>query len=53
MTCKKCNQEMFIDSWSGWVWTCPFCGYVGRAATDEEVEEDESTMGIKGYENNN
>jgi len=47
MTCKKCKKEMFIDSWSGWVWTCLFCDYIGRAATDEEVIEDESTMGIK------
>lgn len=32
---------MIIDEWGGWVWTCFNCDYVGREATDEEVEAQE------------
>jgi hypothetical protein len=39
MTCEKCSGLMFIDSWEGWVWVCPICGHVGRAATNNEIRE--------------
>jgi len=38
MVCPKCGSEMVIDSWNGWVWTCLNCDYVGRFATNEEVD---------------
>jgi len=33
---------MMVDEWNGWMWTCMFCGYISRAATDEEVERYEN-----------
>lgn len=44
MNCQKCNGAMFIDEWGGWFWTCPFCEYVGREATDAETEKQEQEM---------
>lgn len=35
---------MYIDEWGGWFWTCPFCDYVGREATDEETKQQEQEM---------
>jgi len=40
--CKKCRQEMFIDEFNGWVWTCPSCGKIGRKAKDSEIKKQES-----------
>ena len=39
MKCPECGTEMIIDEWSGWVWTCFNCYYVGKPATDEELEK--------------
>jgi hypothetical protein len=42
MTCEKCSGLMFIDEWGGWVWTCPICDFIGRPATNNEIEEMEA-----------
>lgn len=47
MVCPKCGNQMVIDEWSGWVWTCFHCDYVDRSATDEEIEKQEAE--IKAY----
>jgi len=39
MKCPKCDAEMIIDEWGGWIWTCFHCDYTGREATDLEIEE--------------
>jgi len=39
MTCPDCGGEMYIESWEGWRWQCPFCDHQDRFATDEECEE--------------
>ena len=41
MKCPKCNCNMYISAWDGWIWLCYNCDYHGRRATDEEIEEDE------------
>lgn len=49
MNCPLCNTEMIIDEWGGWRWTCFHCDYIGREATDEEVEEYKHEMAKFGY----
>jgi len=44
MKCKHCKSELIIDEWNGWVWTCFFCEYVGRKATEKEIEKHEKNM---------
>ena len=39
MICEKCNIEMIIDEWSGWIWTCHHCGKEDRKATDAEFKK--------------
>ena len=39
MKCPKCNNEMVISEWDGWIWFCFFCWYEGQVATPEELEE--------------
>jgi uncharacterized Zn finger protein (UPF0148 family) len=41
MKCPKCETEMYIDSWDGWVWKCPACDYYGRIATQDEADQQE------------
>jgi len=41
MKCEKCGTIMVIDEWGGWVWTCPICEFIGRAATNSEIRERE------------
>jgi uncharacterized Zn finger protein (UPF0148 family) len=41
MICPKCETEMYIDSWDGWVWKCPACDYYGRIATQDEADQQE------------
>lgn len=43
--CPKCKTPMIISSWDGWVWMCFHCDYVGREATDEEIERQEDEIG--------
>jgi len=43
MKCPMCQEFLFIDDWGGWIWSCFHCDYVGRQATNEEIED---------YENN-
>ena len=38
MKCK-CGYEMTINTWHGWVWECIPCNYIGRPATDKEIED--------------
>jgi hypothetical protein len=38
MICPKCGIIMVIDEWGGWRWTCFYCDYIGREATDKECE---------------
>ena len=40
--CKKCNNDMFVDSWEGWRWHCIFCDTFGRKATDKEIADQRS-----------
>lgn len=44
MDCPKCKQPMYIAEWDGWKWSCLFCDYVGRDATEDEVEELERNL---------
>ena len=44
MKCEKCDGELVIDDWNGWVWTCLFCDTEYRKATNEEIEEWEETL---------
>jgi hypothetical protein len=44
MVCQICGIEMVIDSWNGWVWTCFNCDYVGRLATETEVDNQEKEI---------
>ena len=39
MNCSRCGAPMIIDTWGGWYWVCFNCDYVGKVATDDEVEE--------------
>jgi DNA-directed RNA polymerase subunit M/transcription elongation factor TFIIS len=39
--CPKCETEMYIDTWNGWFWKCPACGYYGRVATQDEADQQE------------
>ena len=41
--CSFCEKTltMYIETWEGWIWKCPFCGYYGRIATQEETEHSE------------
>lgn len=43
--CPKCKTPMIISSWDGWRWMCFHCDHVGREATDEEIEKQESECG--------
>lgn len=36
MKCPKCNNEMIISEWDGWIWLCVFCSHEGQTATPEE-----------------
>lgn len=36
MKCPKCNNEMIISEWDGWIWLCVFCDYEGHIATPDE-----------------
>jgi len=45
MKCPKCNSEMFINEWEGWIWECPICGLQGRYATDKECETEPNETG--------
>ena len=36
MKCPKCNNDMVISEWDGWIWLCIFCGHEGHIATPEE-----------------
>lgn len=38
MKCPKCNNEMIISEWDGWIWLCVFCSHEGQPATPEEQE---------------
>ena len=38
----RCGTVMVIDEWSGWLWTCFHCDFVGDVATDEETEQQEN-----------
>lgn len=38
MKCPKCNTEMIIDEYRGWIWTCFHCDHIDREAKDEEIE---------------
>lgn len=44
MKCPKCETEMVIDEWSGWVWTCFICDYVGRSASSAEIKNFEKNF---------
>ena len=44
MNYQKCGTVMVIDEWCGWQWTCFNCDYVGRDATNEEIEKQESEI---------
>lgn len=44
MNCTKCKGWLVIDEWNGWRWFCPHCEYVGRYATDEEIDEQHKEM---------
>lgn len=28
MICPNCEYEMYIESWDGWAWVCPYCEHV-------------------------
>ena len=40
MECDNCKNVCYINSFGGWRWECFACGWVGREATDKEIEED-------------
>jgi len=44
MNCPKCGTDMVIDEWNGWIWNCFNCDFVGRVATDEEIEKQEEEI---------
>ena len=44
MKCKLCKTEMIIDEWNGWTWTCFNCDYLGKKATQKEIEKHEKHM---------
>jgi len=44
MKCKLCKTEMIIDEWNGWTWTCFNCDYLGKKATQKEIEKHEKYM---------
>ena len=43
MECSKCNNQMFIDEWNGWLWTCIECENTTEAK-DKEVYDYEEAM---------
>ena len=44
MQCPVCNSPMYIETWNGWQWQCALCDYIGRDATDEEIEKQEAEI---------
>ena len=51
MICPRCNAEMYINSWDGWIWTCGNCEHTDRNATDKEIEKEEAMDMGNGIEN--
>ena len=39
MECPECGTSLVIDEWGGWQWTCFHCDFVGRYATNKEIEQ--------------
>ena len=44
MICPRCNAEMRIEAWEvwgwgGWIWQYHICGYCGRIATQNELDQ--------------
>lgn len=40
--CPNCKSPMVVSTWDGWRWMCLHCDYVGREATDEEIDVQEA-----------
>lgn len=40
--CPRCKSPMIVSTWDGWRWMCFHCDYVGREATDEEIDVQEA-----------
>ena len=47
MYCPRCGTPLVIDTWGGWIWMCFHCDYIGRRATDEEVDAYESEQRLR------
>lgn len=39
--CPKCGDQLFIDDWNGWRWTCVGCEYIGGEATEKQIDDEQ------------